>query len=192
MKLPRGFVLVSTAVVLTALFTGCPHSQPQPTASVPLAKIAFAKDTTFTTTVGKYRVEAVIERGAISVRVPPDFGADWRRFYWKVTSVKLGDRKDMAMKPDQASMIEMTAGTVMAGSSAGCDSDGDGIPDSRDNCPDTFNPTQADADSDGVGDACDPLPSDVGPPIFWNEIMSVSDGSIQVCISIHAEPVDNR
>src|SRR5262249_50224572 len=45
------------------------------------------------------------------------------------------------------------------------DSDGDGIPDSQDNCPTIFNPIrpgdngkQADADNDGVGDACDVCP----------------------------------
>ncbi len=36
------------------------------------------------------------------------------------------------------------------------DSDGDGIPNSCDNCPSTANTEQADADNDGVGDACDP------------------------------------
>lgn len=36
------------------------------------------------------------------------------------------------------------------------DRDGDGIVDSEDNCPDVFNPDQADMDGDGVGDACDP------------------------------------
>ena len=35
------------------------------------------------------------------------------------------------------------------------DSDGDGIPDTEDNCPDVFNPDQADGDGDGIGDACD-------------------------------------
>ena len=35
------------------------------------------------------------------------------------------------------------------------DRDGDGIPDYRDNCPDTFNPTQIDTDGDGIGDECD-------------------------------------
>ncbi len=35
------------------------------------------------------------------------------------------------------------------------DADGDGIPDSRDNCPDVPNADQADLDGDGLGDACD-------------------------------------
>ncbi len=41
--------------------------------------------------------------------------------------------------------------------SLGVDSDGDGIPDTGDNCPDVFNPDQADGDGDGIGDACDDI-----------------------------------
>lgn len=40
------------------------------------------------------------------------------------------------------------------------DADGDGVPDSEDNCPATPNLDQADADGDGIGDACDPCPLD--------------------------------
>jgi uncharacterized repeat protein (TIGR01451 family) len=35
------------------------------------------------------------------------------------------------------------------------DGDADAVPDSADNCPITYNPTQTDADGDGRGDACD-------------------------------------
>jgi hypothetical protein len=38
------------------------------------------------------------------------------------------------------------------------DEDGDGIDDSRDNCPSIENPEQGDADGDGLGDYCDPTP----------------------------------
>ena len=36
------------------------------------------------------------------------------------------------------------------------DTDGDGVPDSIDNCPGVWNPDQADMDGNGIGDACDP------------------------------------
>jgi hypothetical protein len=41
------------------------------------------------------------------------------------------------------------------------DTDGDGVPDSTDNCPLTFNPDQADADHDGIGDVCDDMSAPV-------------------------------
>lgn len=40
------------------------------------------------------------------------------------------------------------------------DSDGDGVPDDADNCPDDPNADQADADRDLIGDACDPFPDE--------------------------------
>jgi len=39
--------------------------------------------------------------------------------------------------------------------SAPVDNDGDGIPDTDDNCPDDANRDQKDSDGDGIGDACD-------------------------------------
>lgn len=67
------------------------------------------------------------------------------------------------------------ATAFLSGQTGGCqtDTDGDGIPDSRDNCPQIVNPFQTDDDGDGIGDACDTLKScaeiarfrqDVEPP----------------------------
>ncbi len=39
-----------------------------------------------------------------------------------------------------------------------CDTDGDGILNYFDNCPNNANPQQLDADTDGIGDVCDPTP----------------------------------
>jgi hypothetical protein len=49
------------------------------------------------------------------------------------------------------------------GGPGGDDSDGDGINDDVDNCPDDYNPGQEDADGDGVGDVCDNCPNVANP-----------------------------
>lgn len=58
------------------------------------------------------------------------------------TTGKLGDDSSTTVT------VHVVAPTVT-------DSDGDGVPDATDNCPNTANPGQADADGDGIGDACD-------------------------------------
>jgi MYXO-CTERM domain-containing protein len=54
---------------------------------------------------------------------------------------------------DEVAFIRVYRGRAFTPCDA--DSDGDGICDADDNCPDTDNPTQEDLDDDGVGDLCE-------------------------------------
>ena len=47
------------------------------------------------------------------------------------------------------------------------DSDGDGLVWNDDNCPHTYNPSQADCDGDGTGSACDSLNADYQQLTPW-------------------------
>ena len=60
------------------------------------------------------------------------------------------------------------------------DRDGDGLPDTNDNCVATPNPDQADSDMDGYGDACDLCP-DVYGSGAWDNIDSDGDGVANAC-----------
>ncbi len=61
-------------------------------------------------------------------------------------------------------------------SSACCtDTDGDGVCDSVDNCPEIANADQADADGDGIGDVCDNCPNDYNPDQLDSDGDSVAD-----------------
>ncbi len=55
-------------------------------------------------------------------------------------------------------LIGLTSNTVILRYLPG-DSDGDGVPDDMDNCPDIANMDQLDSDADGVGNDCDSCPT---------------------------------
>jgi len=57
------------------------------------------------------------------------------------------------------------------------DSDGDGVADTADNCPNVPNPDQADADGDGLGDVCDNCPTNSNP----DQTNTDGDGMGNVC-----------
>jgi hypothetical protein len=60
------------------------------------------------------------------------------------------------------------------------DSDGDGVPDSHDNCPWDANSDQSDYDKDGWGDACDKCPRDKDPFGYYCSLQkkSVVDAAV--------------
>ena len=70
-------------------------------------------------------------------------------------------------------------GLCLALTGLGCvDSDGDGIFDADDNCPNTPNADQADADGDGLGDVCDvPVIADFGPLSGYQGTLVTINGS---------------
>jgi hypothetical protein len=57
------------------------------------------------------------------------------------------------------------------------DLDGDGVPDSMDNCPTVYNPDQGNEDGDKFGDVCDPCP----PVADDNPLDSDGDGVADAC-----------
>ncbi len=77
---------------------------------------------------------------------------------------------DVNLPAGQQNTINVTAGNTGTGRNAvldvvtfpasdggggGTDRDADGVVDTTDNCPDVFNPQQADGDGDGIGNKCD-------------------------------------
>lgn len=77
---------------------------------------------------------------------------------------------------------------------AGTDLDGDGVPDSVDNCPGVANADQSDRDGDGDGDACDPCVhfapgvSGSGCDFAWGDIAPAGapDGIVNIADAVRA------
>jgi len=57
------------------------------------------------------------------------------------------------------------------------DTDGDGVPDDTDNCPNVANPDQADMDQDGVGDVCTPFRFPEGGQFVIGDLVNIAGGA---------------
>jgi len=85
--------------------------------------------------------------------IPEDPDGIGDGYAWDVAGVPAGAYCIRAVITDGVSTSSsIAAGTVIIGP----DSDSDGVIDSLDNCPATFNPDQLDTNGNGVGDACEP------------------------------------
>ena len=75
------------------------------------------------------------------------------------------------------------------------DSDGDGVVDVRDNCPDDYNPGQEDADEDGEGDVCDDGCCDTAGDANHDGSVNIADAVFLVNYIYHsgdAPPCDDE
>jgi DNA/RNA endonuclease G (NUC1) len=79
----------------------------------------------------------------------------WENYLTTVDAVETLTGYDLFSSLPEPIQRCVEAGTN--GNNPPLDTDGDGLPDSADNCPVTFNPDQADTDHDGIGDACDDM-----------------------------------
>ena len=90
------------------------------------------------------------------VYVTGNLGQDWATLG---TGMPMSPIHDLAFHSLSRTLVAGTHGRSMFKTTISCpdptDSDGDGIGDGCDNCPDTHNPLQEDIDNDFIGDACD-------------------------------------
>lgn len=71
----------------------------------------------------------------------------------------------------------LVAVTAVSPSWTAVDTDGDGVADADDNCPNALNPAQVDTDGDGIGNACDDCPYVADP----EQLDGDGDGIGDVC-----------
>ncbi len=90
-----------------------------------------------------------------------------------------------AMDGVQASAAQQITIVIGEFSAPIVDTDGDGVADPFDNCPNTPNPGQEDADGDGIGDACDNCPAIANP----DQSDGDDDGIGDVCDACSQGPI---
>jgi alpha-tubulin suppressor-like RCC1 family protein len=88
---------------------------------------------------------------------------------------------------DTQSIVETGMVQIYRSTYCGPDTDGDGVPDADDNCPNTPNPGQANSDPDAYGDACDNCPGESNT----DQADSDGDGAGDACDVCTRDPDDD-
>jgi hypothetical protein len=94
-----------------------------------------------------------------------------------------GDGEDLVRWGTEGLAFRTTGDQVFLTTGEFPDSDGDGVADHADNCPDLANPTQEDGDLDGLGDLCDPYPADPDNLGMCLGDLSTCQGDLATCES---------
>jgi hypothetical protein len=121
--------------------------------------------------------------------------------FTEITNNQLGDSNNhgvMAMKNYDGYLYAATyrfisggiGGTEVWRIATFPDADNDGIPDSEDNCPYTYNPDQKDTNGNGIGDACEPTlitlssftatPSDRSVILEWTTASEIDNAGFNI------------
>ncbi|WP_168210463.1 VCBS repeat-containing protein [Persicimonas caeni] len=117
--------------------------------------------------------EAPVDASDTSADTPPDTGRDAADTVSDTVSDTAND-----VAPDVADASD-TSETDTCDEGCGVDTDGDGVIDSEDGCPNRANPHQRDRDADGVQDACDyQLSVDFADASFFGPTQSCCGGTV--------------
>ncbi len=84
----------------------------------------------------------------------------WKRWEFTWVIPQVGEYQIFVRATDSLGNVQLESGNFgwrgfLSVVNVDYDEDGDGVPDSNDNCPNHYNPSQADSDGDGIGNVCD-------------------------------------
>ena len=117
---------------------------------------------------------------------------DFRGIDYEIAvSIMPGQILDFAIDRGDNNWCDQTKFTASILTNATADSDDDGVENSDDNCPYTYNPDQLDADGDNVGDSCDNCPNDYNPDQADLDNDGIGDACEDYCGDVNGDGLTN-